>query len=286
MIRLFRRNTAPVQTAMLVQMIQMMQEYQREVLVPEVQKAPAASGRILQLAELGFKNTKTMQEQKRLEEQYARQVAARQSAIDYKQHIMEAMETLLDARRLFGPDTLLIRFDDFEKLMKRFNLVCGTFGMYKGDVPLDKIDDIERLTRVMQHPPRYITHMRPVSAIEVISSWNYSGIPEYICRFPFVLNDSEFSIFGRDSHGHSTHNFDKGYELKTGDETLLFICAPAQNMEKLDKVVSFRRTEDPFICAHTKYGILVFTRWGEEASSSIIRKYEQLNDMIEQRRVR
>jgi hypothetical protein len=285
MISLFKRNSAPVQTAMLMWMIQMVQEYQREVLVPALQQAPEQSERVLRLAELGFSNSKAVKEHKRQEEQYARQMAARQSAIGHRQYIREAMETLLDARRRFGPDTLLIRFDDFEKLMKRFGLVCGTFGMYKGDVPLDKLDDIERLKREMQNPPEYVTLLRPVSGIEIIASWNYSGIPKYIRRFPFVFNDTGFSIFNRDSHGHKTHNFDKGYELKTDFATPLFICAPAKDMEKLDKVVSIRRASDPFICAHTKYGILVFTRWGEEAGSEVIRRYEQVNKMIEEGRI-
>ena len=276
-----------MQTAMLVQMIQMMQEYQREVLIPAMPTAPERSEQVRVLQELGFTNAKAMQEHKRQLEQFESALSARKSAADYKVYVKESMEVLFDARSRFGADTLLIRFDDFERLMKEFNLVCGTFKMYKGDVPLDKIGDIATLAEKMKHAPQYVTELRPITDVEIISSFNYDGIPDYICRFPFIRDNGKYSYFfePEDFHGHEARDWDRGYSLKSKESTNLFICAPAKDMEKLSKVVSFRRATDPFICAHTKYGILVFTRWGEEANSTIIRKYEQLNDMIEKGRL-
>ena len=285
MIRFFTRNTAPVQTAMLVQMIQMMQEYQREVLIPAMPTVPEQSEQVRLLQELGFTNAKAMQEHRRQMEQFESAVSARKSVKDYKEYVRESMETLFDARRRFGADTLLIRFDDFERLMKEFNLVCGMFKAYKGDVPLDKMTDIAALAKKMQYAPEYITTLHPITDVEIISRFNYDGIPDYICRFPFITGGGRWTWSYMDYHGIDAHNYDKGYDLKSSDVTNLFICAPAKDMEKLHKIVSFRRATDPFICAHTKYGVLVFTRWGEEANSTIVRKYEQLNEMINQRMV-
>jgi hypothetical protein len=52
-------------------------------------------------------------------------------------------------------------------------------------------------------------------------------------------------------------------------------------MKTFRKVYSPMRYNDPFICAHTDYGILVFTRWGEEAGDALVKKYERVNQLLD-----
>lgn len=61
---------------------------------------------------------------------------------------------------------------------------------------------------------------------------------------------------------------------------MALLMEAAKHMRQLRRVVSSRNYNDPFICAHTDSGILVFTRWGEEANDSIIKKYEELEGAL------
>lgn len=87
-----------------------------------------------------------------------------------------------------------------------------------------------------------------------------------------------------------------GVILRGLDE--MFIAAPAQEMlpykiQVWDKRVvipnsgTFNRFEkarvrtyDPFICSLTKYGVMIFTKWGNEAQDDIIKRYEALSKYV------
>lgn len=87
-----------------------------------------------------------------------------------------------------------------------------------------------------------------------------------------------------------------GVILRGLDE--MFIAAPAQEMlpykiQVWDKRVvipnsgTFNRFEkarvrtyDPFICSLTKYGVMIFTKWGDEAQDGIIKQYEALSKYV------
>lgn len=281
-MNLFKSKKAPIQMGILDHTIKIIQEYNRGVQASCVPSKPVPSKQVKVLQELGFTNTKIVQEYKLKVEQFKRELEARKSADDYKKYVRESVEVLLDARQRFGADTLLIRFDDFELIMNKFNLVCGTFDMYKGDIPDNCIAEIAWLETELYKDslsmPKYITSLRAIEEVRITNEFAYSGLPAHLIRFPFFkcIYPGEF----RDFHGNNTDNYNLGYRLYGGKYARLFICAPANDMKKLRHVVSFRRATDPFICAHTKYGILVFTRWGEEADSPLIKKYEQLNELI------
>lgn len=79
-----------------------------------------------------------------------------------------------------------------------------------------------------------------------------------------------------------------------------FIAAPAQEMEPLDlqtndalnmndlkkreKLQEFAniriQTRDPFFCSCTRYGVLIYSKWGEEAQDEIIKRYQTLSQTI------
>lgn len=77
-----------------------------------------------------------------------------------------------------------------------------------------------------------------------------------------------------------------------------FIAAPAQEMEPLDVRTTFMtvydskksdaikdfanviQTRDPFFCSCTKYGVLIYSKWGDEAQDEIIKRYQTLSQTI------
>ena len=59
--------------------------------------------------------------------------------------LKSALKLLLKARRVYGPDTLLIPLEQFMQICKKHNLVWGTFDQYTGDIPVKKLQEITRL---------------------------------------------------------------------------------------------------------------------------------------------
>lgn len=276
------RSSARVQMALLVEMMRMLQEYQQSANLPVMPDMPVKSERLQQLERLGFTNTMEWKDYNQRMTLWNEQMKARREAEQYVSNAQETVEVLKDARSKFGNDTLLVRFDDFERLMDKYNLVCGTFDAYTGDVPLDKMGDISKLDELMRvyRAPHYINLLQAVTSYEAINHIDDWKFPTYLTRFPFVKAGPWYSST-EDLHGNDTWEYSRGYRLHFGQETSLFICAPSKDMKKLERIVSLRTYNDPFICAHTDYGILVFTRWGEEADDAIVRKYEQVNQIID-----
>jgi len=276
-IPFFTTTSAPVQTAMLVEMIRLLQQCQQMMPDAAMPEAPEMTEQQRKLQELGFTNTVEIQQWRRKQKAWRQQVGAMAKANKYKRNLRHSVEILIDARRTYGDDTLLIPYGDFERLMRKYNLVCGPFEAYKGRVPLSKMSDIARLKN--QPAPHYINRLFHVTGYRVLSSWNFGGIPEYLVRFPYTKSDS---AYGRDLHDQPQYDWDNlGYELKIGAAEDFFICAPAKDMEKMHRVYSIRSSSDPFVCAHTDCGILVFTRWGEEADDKVVRKYEQASRWLD-----
>lgn len=276
-IPFFTTTSAPVQTAMLVEMIRLLQQCQQVMPDAAMPKAPEMTEQQRKLQELGFTNTVEMQQWQRKQEAWRQQMGAMAEANDYKRNLRRSVEILIDARRTYGDDTLLIPYGDFERLMRKYNLVCGPFEAYKGRVPLSKMADIARLKN--QPAAHYINCLSHISGYRVLSSWNFGGIPEYLVRFPYTKSGS---THGRDLHDQPQYDWDNlGYELNIGAAEDFFICAPAKDMEKMHRVYSISAASDPFVCAHTDYGILVFTRWGEEADDKVVRKYEQASRWLD-----
>lgn len=276
-IPFFTTTSAPVQTAMLVEMIRLLQQCQQMMSDAAMPKAPEMTEQQRKLQELGFTNTVEMQQWQRKQEAWWQLMGAMAKANKYKRNLRRSVEILIDARRTYGDDTLLIPYGDFERLMRKYNLVCGPFEAYKGRVPPSKMADIARLKN--QPVAHYINCLFHITGYRVISSRNFGGIPEYLVRFPYTKSSS---AYGRDLHDqpqYDLHNL--GYGLEFGAAEYFFICAPAKDMEKMHRVYSIRAASDPFVCAHTDYGILVFTRWGEETDDKVIRKYEQASRWLD-----
>jgi len=185
---------------------------------------------------------------------------------------VRAFNLLVRYRKEIYRDTLLVTYKDFDSIMRRYDLVCGTFDKYLGDVPFDKIGEIERVVELANN--RKLIGVNPIFPILEYRDSEYT-LPKHIARFPFAM---AVGWNGIDVYGHEMSR----NEYSFGSGIYLFICAPAKEMKavKYNRII-IRSTTDPFICAHTNYGILVFSRWGEEANDDVVKKYERLCELMD-----
>lgn len=138
---------------------------------------------------------------------------------------LEAIEHL----KFFGGNALLVRYDDFEKVMAAYDLRCTVIDNYKGKIPADKLSGLCTVFDKMKSLDEYWD--------KTINRLVYYSLPRLY--FPF--------------------------EKSRKGTIRLFIAAPEGQITQENR--------DPFVCAHTDYGILVLEKWGEEADHGIIKEY-------------
>ena len=140
---------------------------------------------------------------------------------------LEAIEHL----KFFGGNALLVRYDDFEKVMAAYDLICTVIDNYKGKIPADKLSGLCTVFDKMKSLDEY---------------WDKT-----INRLDYDFWLSRYFPFEKSRKG----------------TIRLFIAAPEEQITQENR--------DPFVCAHTDYGILVLEKWGEEADHGIIKEYEK-----------
>lgn len=191
--------------------------------------------------------------------------------------------------KFFGQNVMLIKFDDFEKLINKYNLVCGNMYQYTGTIPEKNINEIYNVQQKMNLIYNYSyfkseydgysekdkkmlaflqQEIKSLSRITKIHK-KYKKYKKEIFRFPFITKDMYIPAINE--------QILRGFIDIKSNESKLFIVAPIQEMKDTNIEFSTKiKTEDPFVCAYTKYGIIVFSKWGTEAEDEIIKKYENL----------
>ena len=152
--------------------------------------------------------------------------------ISHAQVLIHGLRTLeaIEHLKFFGEDALLVRYDDFEKVMLAYDLRCTTLDRFTGQIPADKLNGLITIFDKMESLDLYWD--------KTINNLKYSSWPAN----PFPFQKSRIG------------------------NIRLFIVAPVTQIAQENK--------DPFVCAHTDYGILVLEKWGEEADHGIIKQYE------------
>ena len=224
---------------------------------------------------------------------------------DYVEYLNRFKAFLKEMFELFGHHTLLVRFDDFEYILNKYNLTCGPLCAYTGAIPEENIQDIEKVTQLISIAKDYEFEKTRSSVGTITEEWNILRStrldgPRKIYKYPRLAEDiKDLHVIKEISSGYYTEEairlisrfpfkIDGKNELACGvpynsraisynsEITRLFIAAPNNQMANALKVVSNIRTEDPFICSYTPYGVMIHTSWGEESEDVILQKYKEL----------
>ena len=200
----------------------------------------------------------------------------------------EAFRLLVDVHKDFN-DAIILPFDQFQHLCDKYNMKCGSFADYKGDMPDWVIDYIEQLSEINNSYSKdwyyYLKTLFPVEKVHITSTWTdyekNKEVADIILNFPFVFSHHKFTYGTHFTHPNIKGEYhDVNFELDINkNRTRFFICAPKHMME--DGVKLLKSNKDPFICSYTDYGILIFARWGEEANDQLIQRMEHINNMLD-----
>lgn len=198
-----------------------------------------------------------------------------------REGVLKSFKVLLKARQIYGNSTLLIPFDQFTEICKKHKLTCGGLDEFIGEIPDDKLQEIVELQQ--KEVFHEIISLRSVYKATFTGSGSSVSLRErdevskhLSDDFPFLQKNGYHVIF---ADGHEmTCSF---MEFDCGKVTPFFMCAPGKMFSERQKIKHvWDKSRDPFVCSLTKYGVLIFTRWGEEANDKIIKAYEDLDRKI------
>lgn len=188
------------------------------------------------------------------------------------------LEFIKETTQVFGKKVLLVTYEDFEYIINKYNLVCGLLEQYTGVIPKQNIDELDNARKTIEgnniYTSKYIKKL--VMILGVRYSIDYGKFGDY-SKFPFAYITNEYMHYWipDDYMVISSGKEASWLELNVSKPTHFFIAAPKKDMNFnesfLEKLIA--RPKDPFICSYTEFGMLVHTKWGEEADDEVLDKY-------------
>ena len=219
-------------------------------------------------------------------------------------------DLLTEVKETFtGLDCRFLSFEDFEKILYKYDLRCGTLDMYTGDIPEKNIKEIEFVKGKLKslevkefRNDLYLKHidvkpsisklgeaLKTIKVIKEISFYSTyldriesTNLKENMIMFPFWFDDETPMKM------QSRFYKKKGNELMIQDIRTdrcvkydVFIAAPSRQIKNNLKFRFAERakSEDPIIFSITNYGILCYTAWGEEAND-VYKQYEHIIEEV------
>jgi hypothetical protein len=213
-----------------------------------------------------------------------------------------ASESLLFMKNLidyFGEGIVLVKKEDFIHLIQKYDLVCGDFSDYLGVIPDENLQRISECKEKLMSIPTNCSdglsnlywNATNLYKLTSVSTYYRSGLKSSTARivnkFPFMVSDTR-NYYNNNSTALRLFlgtylNIPESETNKISNCSCtrvlngMFIAAPRKEMKNAEKGISFRiQPDDPFICSLSKYGIVIYSRWGKEASDKTFKKYEDL----------
>lgn len=269
-----------------IAMINNMIELQKKekISAPEV-----VSNEYKRLCNLGLVNTKNAQILKtKIDEveNVNESIDLYNADIDKRKEFCQFVKEMLE---VFGHNTLLIRFDDFEQIVKKYNLTCGCLEDYTGVIPEKNLRELEEAKRNLEKAKDFKLdvprgHVPIFLDLDIYKSFDYPCLSKNILALRKVIEVDASRVSKNNIKNLKVFPFIKPSDDDTeevllqirggirlsSEATDLFIVAPYKDMKNGVKFSHFVKSEDPFICSYTPFGIMVHTAWGEEAANKAL----------------
>ena len=193
-------------------------------------------------------------------------------------------------RRNF-PGCIFLPEETFTSLLQKYNLKCGTLDHYIGEIPSINIDEIaetqDTLNRIAEENV-YSNTLEGDVKVEIINNISVIIYDDFIPRYYEADYFSErnegvhASVLLKDNglieimpFIHVRNKFAETSKVRVSSRTLerneLLIAAPAQEMKQVyTESVEHIRSEYPFVFQFTPYGVVIFSKWGEEAEDEAL----------------
>lgn len=291
-----------VQVAFLLVWNKFLEEHVDEFNNPETfKKMKDLNDEINSLREIGLGGSKNTEMLVNLKKEY-------DSKKLHNETLKETHEFVKFIRNNF-PKAVMLPYDKFYELLEQFNLMCGPIDSYKGLIPQENIDDIKVVTdtinrldkgEVKKFDPRdpyeyfggksksnpftdeFNKNFLNITKIVLDKEWTKSEtdiVINQVGRIPYIMKGRSLVDSLGVRSALSSH-----YRVNTSgmDKKSWIIVAPSHEIQdnvviEIEQNSDFSikpKVEDPLLCKFTKYGVVIFSAWGEEANADIYQKFK------------
>lgn len=195
----------------------------------------------------------------------------------------DEIASLIGRIKEVSPSCMIVPYDDFFKVLKKYNLACGPISTYKGVIPEENIEAIVKAGKEL-HKIKNINNMQWVPRIDIDSDMPKSivnEIVEYFSRFPFVVDGISSGWQYMRAIGHPEVEDSVSFSSYTLNDSDWCIAAPYDTMTDNITIRMYsgkeearkRQLEDPIVFKANEIGAIIATMWDTEATDSIFDKY-------------
>lgn len=249
------------------------------------------------LTDIGLGNTKNAKIIQQSIDNFQANFYARQKAEDLVRFIKEL-------RRHFGESTVLISTEQFETLLKKYNLATGTLDEYTGTIPDKNIREVENAVnktkyfRYKLNNPEGRKFLWKFDEVELSSS-SRDDLEPYLMPWFKSKRGLIYADIG-------SLNYEKGVWLRhikhcnpdipervrdytwetlvnfkgklINSSTMFIACPPSQLKEQSLKIT--HKAIDPIVFQYSEYGVVIHSIWGEEAEDKVFEEYKRVNQLL------
>lgn len=218
---------------------------------------------------------------------------------DYASKV-ELLQFMRNMWKNLGENTLLVKFSDFYKILCDYDLVCGDFSLYIGEIPEKNMQKIEAVVEAYEggvmegyaNPISYCKQIRvprhgnnAVDAVRMpFDGLGKTRMSGYLCDVK--ANNSQFSklpffiaaprpqmqpikLTYEETFLYGSHSYEISFD--ENGATIQSLVKTKYNSEFVPV---------PFVCSLCDHGVIIHSMWGAEAEDATIKRYEQLRDAI------
>ena len=192
------------------------------------------------------------------------------------------------------PGCIFLESESFADILIKYNLTCGRLSSYTGEIPYDNLVEIkevhDKLKKIHKEniysniitesntiQPAYTEYMYEVyiDGKPRLVSGMIAAIMEKTHKVEYKGSRRVYSYRGNDISEEEYEYHQERYKrfpfIKYKDDTNpdeLFIAAPLQDMQSdlNSEIVS----KDPFVFQLFPYGVVIYSKWGDEANDPML----------------
>jgi hypothetical protein len=182
-------------------------------------------------------------------------------AQEYKRSSAELNANIVNKYKQKYPQYKFIFKDQVREICKKYGLLCGEASLYKGDIPLKNLKEIEEF-KVSDEDKYYMLYYSTIRAIDV----------NRVLQDDFTSVESFADLAEKKRREQKIKGTMSYYEYTM--RIPFFICAPKSDMKiegyKTEGVFLKREIPDPIVLHYVKDGFLIVTKWGIEGDDPIV----------------